>query len=157
MWCVNVSVVDGCLWFFCNLDERWLVMKDSFLMYLKPDTGTISFVLLVDKEFSVKMDFKHTETKHGVRIDNLSRSVLNRNSSVLITVNRTCQGLQCVYVYVCSRSLVLKCSSYRHARWWGQSIEEFVRKHGRMFLRTHRFYSFAKEQENTPAKWYSTV
>ncbi|KAF4086491.1 hypothetical protein AMELA_G00107050 [Ameiurus melas] len=104
--------------------RRWLVMKDSFLMYLKPDTGDVSFVLLVDKEFRVKMDFKHTETKHGVRIDNLSRS------------------------------LVLKCSSYRHARWWGQSIEEFVRKHGRAFLRTHRFSSFAKEQENIPAKWY---
>ncbi|KAG7321528.1 hypothetical protein KOW79_014386 [Hemibagrus wyckioides] len=104
--------------------KRWLVMKDSFLMYLKPDTGAVSFVLLVDKEFRVKMDFKHTETKHGVRIDNLSRS------------------------------LVLKCSSYRHARWWGQSIEEFVRKHGRAFLRTHRFFSFAREQENTPAKWY---
>ncbi|KAF7700455.1 hypothetical protein HF521_003413 [Silurus meridionalis] len=104
--------------------KRWLVMKDSFLMYLKPDTGAVSFVLLVDKEFSVKMDFKHTETKHGVRIDNLSRS------------------------------LVLKCSSYRHARWWGQSIEEFVQKHGRQFFTTHRFNSFAKEQEHIPAKWY---
>ncbi|KAI5086799.1 phospholipase D1 [Silurus meridionalis] len=107
--------------------KRWLVMKDSFLMYLKPDTGAVSFVLLVDKEFSVKMDFKHTETKHGVRIDNLSRS------------------------------LVLKCSSYRHARWWGQSIEEFVQKHGRQFFTTHRFNSFVKEQEHIPAKWYSPV
>lgn len=68
--------------FVVNLDERWLVMKDSFLMYLKPDTGAVSFVLLVDKEFSVKMDFKSTETKHGVRIDNLSRSVRNRKCTV---------------------------------------------------------------------------
>lgn len=104
--------------------KRWLVMKDSFLMYLKPDTGAISFVLLVDKEFRVKMDSKQTETKHGLRIDNLSRS------------------------------LVLKCSSYRHARWWGQAIEEFVRRFGKAFLRTHRFNSFAKDQENIPAKWY---
>uniref|UniRef100_A0AAR2LGT3 Phospholipase n=1 Tax=Pygocentrus nattereri TaxID=42514 RepID=A0AAR2LGT3_PYGNA len=104
--------------------KRWLVLKDSFLMYLKPDTGAISFVLLVDKEFNIKMDSKHTETKHGVRIDSLSRT------------------------------LVLKCNSYRHARWWGQAIEEFVRKHGKAFLRTHRFDSFAKEQENIPAKWY---
>ncbi|KAL7849362.1 hypothetical protein SRHO_G00209850 [Serrasalmus rhombeus] len=104
--------------------KRWLVVKDSFLMYLKPDTGAISFVLLVDKEFTIKMDSKHTETKHGVRIDSLSRT------------------------------LVLKCNSYRHARWWGQAIEEFVRKHGKAFLRTHRFDSFAKEQENIPAKWY---
>ncbi|XP_066518510.1 phospholipase D1a isoform X2 [Hoplias malabaricus] len=104
--------------------KRWLVVKDSFLMYLKPDTGAISFVLLVDKEFSIRMDSKHTETKHGVRIDSLSRT------------------------------LVLKCNSYRHARWWGQAIEEFVRKHGKAFLCTHRFNSFAQEQENTLAKWY---
>ncbi|XP_076833185.1 phospholipase D1a isoform X1 [Brachyhypopomus gauderio] len=104
--------------------KRWLVVKDSFLMYLKPDTGAISFVLLVDKKFSIKMNSKYTETKHGVRIDSLSRT------------------------------LVLKCSSYRHARWWGQSIEDFVRKYGKAFLRTQRFNSFAKEQDNIPAKWY---
>ncbi|XP_061651015.1 phospholipase D1a isoform X3 [Phyllopteryx taeniolatus] len=104
--------------------KRWLVVKDSFLLYMKPDSGAISFVLLVDKEFSIKMDSKDTETKHGVRIDSLSRT------------------------------LVFKCSSYRHARWWGQSIESFVRNHGKAFLRAHRFGSFAQEQENIPAKWY---
>uniref|UniRef100_A0A3Q2ZEV3 Phospholipase n=1 Tax=Hippocampus comes TaxID=109280 RepID=A0A3Q2ZEV3_HIPCM len=104
--------------------KRWLVVKDSFLLYMKPDSGAISFVLLVDKEFSIKMDSKDTETKHGVRIDSLSRT------------------------------LVFKCSSYRHARWWGQSIESFVRNHGKAFLRQHRFGSFAQEQENVPAKWY---
>ncbi|XP_071398065.1 phospholipase D1-like [Centroberyx affinis] len=104
--------------------KRWLVVKDSFLLYMKPDSGAISFVLLVDKEFSIKMDSKDTETKHGVRIDSLSRT------------------------------LVLKCSSYRHARWWGQSIESFVRNYGKAFLRDHRFGSFAREEENIPAKWY---
>uniref|UniRef100_A0A673B706 Phospholipase n=1 Tax=Sphaeramia orbicularis TaxID=375764 RepID=A0A673B706_9TELE len=104
--------------------KRWLVVKDSFLLYMKPDSGAISFVLLVDKEFSIKMDSKDTETKHGVRIDSLSRT------------------------------LVFKCSSYRHARWWGQSIESFVRNHGKAFLRDHRFSSFAQEQENISAKWY---
>ncbi|KAJ3613312.1 hypothetical protein NHX12_019562, partial [Muraenolepis orangiensis] len=103
--------------------KRWLVVKDSCLLYMKPDTGVISFVLLVDKEFSIKMDSKDTETKHGVRIDNLSRS------------------------------LVLKCSSFRHARWWGQSMESFVRAHGKAFLREHRFGSFAQEEENIPAKY----
>lgn len=51
----------------------WLVVKDSFLLYMKPDSGAISFVLLLDKEFSIRMDSKDTETKHGVRIDSLSR------------------------------------------------------------------------------------
>ncbi|XP_037136093.1 phospholipase D1-like [Syngnathus acus] len=104
--------------------KRWLVVKDSFLLYMKPDSGAISFVMLFDKEFDVKMDSKDTDTQHGVRVDSLSRS------------------------------LVLKCSSYRHARWWGQSIEGFVRKHGAAFLTDHRFGSFARQEENIPAKWY---
>lgn len=53
----------------------WLVVKDSFLLYMKPDSGAISFVMLVDKEFAIKMDSKDTEVKHGVRIDSLSRWV----------------------------------------------------------------------------------
>ncbi|KAJ8003765.1 hypothetical protein DPEC_G00151740 [Dallia pectoralis] len=104
--------------------KRWLVVKDSFLLYMKPDSGAISFVLLLDKEFSIKMDSKDTETKHGVRIDSLSRT------------------------------LVLKLISYRHARWWGQAIEDFVRTHGKAFLRDHRFDSFAQEEHDIPAKWY---
>ncbi|XP_061876761.1 phospholipase D1 [Entelurus aequoreus] len=104
--------------------KRWLVVKDSFLLYMKTDSGAISFVMLFDKEFGIKMDSKDTETQHGVRVDSLSRS------------------------------LVLKCSSYRHARWWGQAIEDFVRSHGSAFLTDHRFGSFARQEENIPAKWY---
>ncbi|XP_057680032.1 phospholipase D1-like isoform X2 [Corythoichthys intestinalis] len=104
--------------------KRWLVVKDSFLLYMKPDSGAISFVMLFDKEFGVKMDSKDTDAKHGVRVDSLSRC------------------------------LVLKCSSYRHARWWGQAIEGFVQEHGAAFLSDHRFGSFAREEENIPAKWY---
>lgn len=54
-------------------------MKDSSLLLMKPDSGAISFVLLMDKAFGIKMDTKDTETKHGVRIDSLSRCV-NRAS-----------------------------------------------------------------------------
>ncbi|XP_042709699.1 phospholipase D1 isoform X2 [Chrysemys picta bellii] len=105
--------------------KRWLVVKDSFLMYMKTDSGAISFVLLVDKEFSIKIGKKETETEYGLRIDNLSRS------------------------------LILKCNSYRHARWWGQGIEEFIQKYGKNFLTHHRFGSYAAIQENTLAKWLS--
>ncbi|XP_077682863.1 phospholipase D1 [Eretmochelys imbricata] len=104
--------------------KRWLVVKDSFLMYMKMDSGAISFVLLVDKEFSIKIGKKETETEYGLRIDNLSRS------------------------------LILKCNSYRHARWWGQGIEEFIHKNGKNFLTHHRFGSYAAVQQNTLAKWY---
>ncbi|XP_032487533.1 phospholipase D1 isoform X6 [Phocoena sinus] len=104
--------------------KRWLIVKDSFLLYMKPDSGAIAFVLLVDKEFRVTVGKKETETKYGLRIDNLSRT------------------------------LILKCNSYRHARWWGGAIEEFIHKHGPNFLKDHRFGSYAAIQENTLAKWY---
>lgn len=104
--------------------KRWLIVKDSFLLYMKPDSGAIAFVLLVDKEFRIKVGRKETETKYGLRIDNLSRT------------------------------LILKCNSYRHARWWGGAIEEFIQKHGTNFLKDHRFGSYAAIQDNTLAKWY---
>ncbi|XP_052036674.1 phospholipase D1 isoform X1 [Apodemus sylvaticus] len=104
--------------------KRWLIVKDSFLLYMKPDSGAIAFVLLVDKEFRIKVGRKETETKYGLRIDNLSRT------------------------------LILKCNSYRHARWWGGAIEEFIQKHGTDFLKDHRFGSYAAIHENTLAKWY---
>ncbi|VFV27809.1 phospholipase d1-like isoform 2 [Lynx pardinus] len=105
--------------------KRWLIVKDSFLLYMKPDSGAIAFVLLVDKEFKIKVGKKETETKYGLRIDNLSRT------------------------------LILKCNSYRHARWWGGAIEEFIQKYGTNFLKDHRFGSYAAIQENTLAKWLS--
>lgn len=104
--------------------KRWLIVKDSFLLYMKPDSGAIAFVLLVDKEFRIKVGKKETETKYGLRIDNLSRT------------------------------LILKCNSYRHARWWGGAIEEFIQKHGTDFLKDHRFGSYAAVHENILAKWY---
>ncbi|GCC33465.1 hypothetical protein chiPu_0011934 [Chiloscyllium punctatum] len=104
--------------------KRWLVVKDSFLLYMKPDSGAIAFVLLVDKEFSIKLGAKDTETKYGIRIDNLSRT------------------------------LIIKCNNYRHARWWGQELEELINKHAKVFLEDQRFKSFGPVHENTLCKWY---
>ncbi|XP_036204024.1 phospholipase D1 isoform X4 [Myotis myotis] len=104
--------------------RRWLIVKDSFLLYMKPDNGAIAFVLLVDKEFRIKVGKKETDTKYGLRIDNLSRT------------------------------LILKCNSYRHARLWAGAIEEFIQKYGSNFLKDHRFGSYATLQENILAKWY---
>ncbi|KAM9311156.1 phospholipase D2 [Gastrophryne carolinensis] len=104
--------------------KRWLVVKDSFLLYLKPDSGEVSFVLLFDPEFRTQVGKKHTETKYGVRIEN------------------------------CSRSLVLKFSGYRQARWWGQQINQIAEDHGKDFLSTHRFDAHASVREKTQVKWF---
>lgn len=51
------------------------------------------------------------------------------------------------------RSLVLKCSSYRQARWWGQQITELAASKGREHLQRHRHKGFAPVREETPARW----
>ncbi|XP_067325735.1 phospholipase D2 [Anolis sagrei] len=104
--------------------KRWLVVKDSFLLYLRPESGSISFVLLFDTGFQIQAGLKAAETKHGVRVDN------------------TC------------RSLILKCSSYRQALWWCQEISELARGKGRDFLRLHRHDSFSPLRKETPARWF---
>lgn len=55
---------------FCS---RWLVVKDSFLLYMCPETGAISFVQLFDPGFEVQVGKRSTETRYGVRIDTSHR------------------------------------------------------------------------------------
>ncbi|XP_018427662.1 PREDICTED: phospholipase D2-like [Nanorana parkeri] len=110
---------------FCyRWSKRWLVVKDSFLLYLKPDSGEISFVLLYDPKFQTQVGKRHAGTKYGVRIENYSRS------------------------------LVLKCNSYRQARWWENQIIQIAEKHGKDFLSTHRFEAHAPVRERTQVNWF---
>ncbi|KAM6983882.1 phospholipase D2 [Tautogolabrus adspersus] len=76
--------------------RRWLVVKDSFLLYMNRDNGSINFVLLFDPEFKVKVGRAHTDTKYGVCIENFARS------------------------------LIIKCSSYRQTHWWSHEINRFA-------------------------------
>ncbi|XP_053861774.1 phospholipase D2 isoform X2 [Malaclemys terrapin pileata] len=94
--------------------KRWLVVKDSFLLYLKPESGVVSFVLLFDPGFSVMVGKKSTDSK----------------------------------------TLILKCSSYRQARWWGQEITELAQQQGDDFLHLHRHQAFAPVREGTPTRWF---
>ena len=61
---------------FCfRWSHRWLVVKDSFLMYMNRDYGKINFVLLFDPEFKVKVGRTFTDTKYGVCFENFTRYV----------------------------------------------------------------------------------
>lgn len=53
--------------------SRWLVVKDSFLLYMRPETGAISFVQLFDPGFEVQVGKRSTEARYGVRIDTSHR------------------------------------------------------------------------------------
>uniref|UniRef100_H3D2I7 Phospholipase n=1 Tax=Tetraodon nigroviridis TaxID=99883 RepID=H3D2I7_TETNG len=108
---------------FCfRWSRRWLVVKDSFLMYMNRDYGHINFVLLFDKEFKVKVGHAYTDTKYGVCFENFTRS------------------------------LVIKCSSYRQAHWWRHEINLLAENCD--YLKEQRFDGFAPPRENTLTKWY---
>lgn len=55
--------------------RRWLVVKDSFLLYMNRDNGSINFVLLFDPEVKVKVGRAYTDTEYGVCIENFTRYV----------------------------------------------------------------------------------
>lgn len=108
---------------FCfRWSRRWLVVKDSFLMYMNRDNGSINFVLLFDPEFKVKVGRAHTDTRYGVCFENFTRS------------------------------LVIKCSSYRQTHWWSHEINQLAETCD--YLKVQRFGGFAPPRDNTLTKWY---
>lgn len=68
MWTLKFAVFDILFSMY-----RYLIVKDTFVAYLRPGDGTISDVLLMDKDFSVKCGLLHTGISHGLLISNLSR------------------------------------------------------------------------------------
>ncbi|CAF4748088.1 unnamed protein product, partial [Rotaria sp. Silwood2] len=56
--------------------QKWFVLKDSYLVYMNPDSASIGFPMLIDKAFSIEQGFRKTGTNNGIRIKNLQRSML---------------------------------------------------------------------------------
>ena len=52
---------------------RWLVLKDTYLMYVNPDTGTLRDVLLMDPHFKYSYGHEKTGIRHGLVVSNLNR------------------------------------------------------------------------------------
>ncbi|XP_035263647.1 phospholipase D1 isoform X1 [Anguilla anguilla] len=116
-WCGSNSVC------YC-WSKRWLVVKDSFVLYMRPEDGQVGTVILYDKGFHIKTGTEETGVRHGLTVENLCRA------------------------------LTIKCSTYRQASWWGQSILEFALKYGKDYLKENRHGSFAPVRENIPTKWF---
>uniref|UniRef100_A0A8C8JGA1 Phospholipase n=1 Tax=Oncorhynchus tshawytscha TaxID=74940 RepID=A0A8C8JGA1_ONCTS len=82
---------------FCfRWSKRWLVVKDSFLLYMNRENGVVCFVLVFDPEFKVQVGRAYTDTKYGVCFQNFTRN------------------------------LVIKCNSYRQAHWWSHEINRLA-------------------------------
>lgn len=82
--------------------RRWLVVKDSFLMYMNRDNGRINFVLLFDPEFKVKVGRAFTDTKYGVCIENFTRWVHRLCPFCLLWVLYYCLRLYKHHCYFCA-------------------------------------------------------
>ena len=59
--------------------KRWMFIKDSCIGYLRPDTGEIGCVMLMDHDFKVMTGLAQTGLTNGLIISNLSRQMLIRD------------------------------------------------------------------------------
>ena len=50
-------------------------MKDTFVAYIRPSDGVIADVILMDRDFNIKIGQKDTGVTNGLRISNLTRYV----------------------------------------------------------------------------------
>ncbi|KAL5010637.1 hypothetical protein ScPMuIL_012942 [Solemya velum] len=69
----------GCLkkfHFAGRWSKRWLVVKDTFLTYIRPKDGAICDVLLMDHEFKVEIGMGVTGAHHGLMVSNKNRNFL---------------------------------------------------------------------------------
>lgn len=53
--------------------KRWLIVKDTFVAYVRPKDGRLHCVMLVDSEFEVSSGLYGSGLPNGVIISNMSR------------------------------------------------------------------------------------
>nr|XP_032834394.1 phospholipase D1-like [Petromyzon marinus] len=108
--------------------KRWFVLKDSFLLYTDADGGHVSGVLLFDRDFDAQTnnsnDSSHADKTARVNIENMSRT------------------------------LTVRCPSFRHSLWWSKSLREFAETHGSDYKHSNRFDGFAPPRPLTHARWF---
>ncbi|CAF0819823.1 unnamed protein product [Adineta steineri] len=56
--------------------QKWFVLKDSYMVYMNPDSALVGFPMLIDRTFSLEQGFRKTGTNNGIRIKNLQRSMI---------------------------------------------------------------------------------
>lgn len=56
--------------------QKWFVLKDTYLVYLNPDSALVGFPMLIDRLYSLEKGFRKTGTNNGIRIKNLQRSMI---------------------------------------------------------------------------------
>ena len=104
--------------------KRWLVVKDSCILYLRPKDGKIRSVMLMDHGFSAKSGVSTLGVHHGIRISNMSRD------------------------------LHLKCWTSRKASELARYLMETAETYAKDFTDHNRYDSFAPIRTNTYSQWF---
>ncbi|XP_075727869.1 phospholipase D isoform X1 [Rhipicephalus microplus] len=104
--------------------KRWLIAKDTCVLYVRPRDGVIKSVLLMDQGFQVQSGFMATGVNHGLLVTNLTRNLL------------------------------VKCWTKRKEREWKDHLQELAKTTGRDFTHPNRYDAFAPIRTASHCRWY---
>ncbi|XP_052810030.1 phospholipase D1-like isoform X3 [Mya arenaria] len=105
--------------------KRWLVLKDTFIAYIRPRDGCVCDVMLMDSGFKVHSGMGATGAPHGLLVQNMSRHLL------------------------------AKSWTSRKADEWEESIKNAADTTGQEFIQNDiRYGSYAPVRENSYARWF---
>lgn len=104
--------------------RRWIIIKDSCVIYMRPKDGQIRAVMLMDQGWNCCYGTSQLGVHHGIKISNLSRD------------------------------LIIKCWTKRKARELNEFLVQTGRTSACGFTRANRFDSFAPERSGTLCQWF---
>ncbi|XP_045123947.1 phospholipase D1-like isoform X2 [Portunus trituberculatus] len=105
--------------------QQWLVLKETYLFFVVPETGLVRSVMLMDSAFQVSHSYRLIGARNSLLISNLSRSLL------------------------------IKCDSETSKKEWLSIITKTERKYAKDFTsQDNRYGSFAPVRKNSYARWY---
>ncbi|CAF4256278.1 unnamed protein product [Rotaria sp. Silwood2] len=105
--------------------RQWFIIKDSYVVYMQPDTHEIRFPMLVDRNFQILSGLRNAGAHHGIKIINLQRT------------------------------LVVKCETARDCEEWLQHLKNLTEQANGFFgSKVNQFNSYAPIRENQLAHWF---
>ncbi|GAB1606903.1 phospholipase D1-like [Argonauta hians] len=104
--------------------KRWLIIKDTFLTFLRPNDGAVRDVILLDSDFEIKSGYFETGIPHGIHI---------RNSC---------------------RELLFSCWTHRRQVEWSDQIKMMAQGTGKEYTEQKPFHSFAPIRNDSHATWF---
>ncbi|KAK3885465.1 hypothetical protein Pcinc_010323 [Petrolisthes cinctipes] len=105
--------------------ERWLVVRDTCLFFMVPETGCVRSVMLMDTAFQVTHGYRMIGARNSLLINNLSRS------------------------------MIIKCDSEMSKKEWLAAITGAQSKYATDFTKQDiRYGSYAPVRGDSYARWY---